>query len=217
MFTTLLTKPSMSTSISDDFTGSNGDPPDTNKWTLTLEGGNTSEIQSNKLRMTSIAGGGYAKCKTSWINPGDDIPADTDFDINIDWEYASVKPENVFNYLDFLWLQIESNSLYLKVAHYPGADDTYKVDTWYAETDYDGGDTASYNEDIEIGDVRGFRIKRVGSLWTCYRKTSIGEWVTLLSASIGVASVSDIHMSMLGFFTASNWVVDFDNFFGEIG
>jgi len=92
-----------STYLSDDFTGSNGDPPESKRWDITA---GSPDIQNNKLELTQI-GAGTADYVTTTYAVGGVYEGTAGIDVSVDFElmnYAAVESwgiDLVLNYYEY--------------------------------------------------------------------------------------------------------------------
>jgi hypothetical protein len=117
----------------DDFTGSNGDPPDTDRWTAWTAVDGKCDIQSNKLRMYSNTYGGLAKLTNNADFNGD-------FSISIEWiNSASAASVPVYWYID-----IYNSTNGYRVRFSNGNDAGQSYDNYIFVTQYNGSWSTTY-------------------------------------------------------------------------
>jgi hypothetical protein len=97
----------------DDFTGTNGDPPDPDKWTET-DSTNSMDIQSNKLHFDGEGAGNY----TSYVASRFKFDGNSAFDLQIDFDLLTwTSPSSNDNYVRF---DVRNGSQYTWMARQQG-------------------------------------------------------------------------------------------------
>jgi len=193
--------------ISDDFTGSNGDPL-SSKWTDESEGTGSVEIQGNRARITCGSGAG----NTGMAELATEIVGDFDAQIDID---AFVSP-NVNTWQGALRFYIDST-------HYFMVELWRSYNSWYwAATACNGGSSYSVESDYRQSDSGALRITRNGSnLIGYYDQDRTGSWTSLLGYGDNgelIGNESGVIQLMVNCW--SNYpsaTVDFDNFIIDVG
>lgn len=136
--------------VFDDFTGDNGDPPDSFKWP---DGNGSPDIQSNQLEVTG-SGGNYESVRSSYVVRGD-------FDIQVDFS-LDLHPET-----DrwFVWLDLKTNDgKYHRInRHYRTASGNA-----YRHTSYDGTNWYAEGETSRDDLTGKLRMTRSGDTFTSY-------------------------------------------------
>ena len=109
-------------SNNDDFTGSNGDPPDTDKWTED-DSSDAISIQNNKLNFDT-SGPILSYCTSNWY-----FEPNQDFKITIDWDFTTLtKP--IFGSSKFgLAIGISDFSTYSIIRRYHDNADTHRYES----------------------------------------------------------------------------------------
>jgi len=102
----------------DDFTGTNGDPPNTDKWTET-DSSNSLDIQSNKLHFDGGGAGNY----TSYVASRSGFDGNSAFDVQVDFDLLT-------------WTTPSTNDNYVRLGISTGP-----VYTWMARQQGTGGAT----------------------------------------------------------------------------
>ncbi len=93
--------------VNDDFTGTNGDPPDVLKWTE-VDPDDAMNIQSNKLSFDGLGSGN--KISSAWSKH----QLSGDFDVQVDWTIDTwTRPNTSDSYLGWLELRYGSTYVYL--------------------------------------------------------------------------------------------------------
>lgn len=180
---------------SDVFTGTDGDPPDPNKWSRSLQVSGYCEIQSNKLRIKADSTYGGVATASRYLLSGD-------FDLQVDFDLVTYPATGNWS----VTLEVQNPTTgYLCRTEYR-YDSNYG---WYANY-YDGswGSRGTYLETLTSSRLR---IARSGSTITYYRWTG-SAWVSLgtdtTTLGTGEVFVRLNVNSWSGFPTAS---ADFDN------
>ncbi len=188
--------------VDDDFTGDDGDPPNSTLWNPGTDNGSTRlcRINSNRLRLATVNVTGYQAISSVFHISGD-------FDIQVDWEMM-VDPgsESTENYI--LAADPSDATRWFRIGYQP------KSNGW--KRGYQAGGSAVYSlgttETINISDPRKLRLVRTGSTIQGYRWTAAGAWAAEQTA-ISVTS-NDVVISIANHSWADSptSTVDFDNF-----
>jgi hypothetical protein len=149
----------------DDFSGTNGDPPNSARWSVSETSNATVEIQSNTLSQT-ITNSGNAEdgsVVSNWFLTGD-FDARVDFDL-YDWptgsSYGATANFGIVNVGNGWWYDIARS--------YDNVGNRIKA--------REGDPTYALKKNESLNALTGkFRMVRVGSSLTAYYKTS-GDWV----------------------------------------
>jgi hypothetical protein len=148
-------------SVDDDFTGSNGSAPDTDKWSE-LDPDNIADIQSNKLNVAaSGANDKYCLFSGKWNLSGD-------FDIQVDFDVTSLDdPVSSMHYACTLRVEVGAINCRFGRARAGGGDDGY----------YLSGSSDAWADHPNADTIGKLRIKRVGGTFTSYYwHNSQWEW-----------------------------------------
>lgn len=165
----------------DDFTGSDSDPPDPDKWTET----GSPDIQGNELEL-SVVGSGTEDKVTLKGNLTGDFDVQVDFDL---YTYSLVEGSGA----DLHVLISEGYEMYLRRGYAGG--DRY-------QRGYKNGGGWNYTPVSTSDDTGKLRITRTGSTWHAYYYNA--GWIEVGSGiSIGVGAVQV-------WLTAANWTGDPD-------
>ena len=173
----------------DSFTGSNGDPPDTDRWTAWTAVDGKCDIWNNRLRMYSNTYGGLARCTNN-------AQFDGDFDIQIEWFVSSAGGSiPVYWYIN---LVNNSNSNQIRLNN--GNDPGQSYDDYINVQEYDGSWTTPYkSHESYFGGKTKF--VRTGS--------SLAIWAS--NDSVEVTDMT-LRNTMVGFGTGKcTWRIDFPN------
>lgn len=97
----------------DDFTGTNGDPPDSAKWSVNVSSGSSAEIQGNKLRLSLDA----SIYSSSYVTSAIDMPdADIDFTFSVTLDAYTADAITEIAWRD----APASDSYVMEIGHYNG-------------------------------------------------------------------------------------------------
>ena len=184
---------------SDDFTGTNGDPPNVHLWKTT--GVAPPEINNNELRI-SLNGSGGGAIQSLFEIKGD-------FDVQIDWDMVTDPGTGGGLGSEYaLEVRIDSNNR-LKIYYLPTNDE------WTSRRFISGvSNDVDFSENIGTGDSRKLRITRVGSNWSSYRWTSGGSWAVMhsnVAIGSGDIPVNGARVYLNNYSGTPNSAVDFDN------
>lgn len=180
-------------SKTDDFTGTNGDAPDSTLWSLNVDiyddddmSSSDPEIQGNRVRLT----GSFPEDSTVYSK----FEMSGDFVMQVDFEADLSNTETRF----FGWID-ENNYVQLQV------DNANARLSSYSKT---GGVAGDYSYVSRTNNYGSFRITRTGTTYKMEAKDGTGSWQTIDTITGGPSG--DMHAVMYGFFISS--YVYFDNF-----
>lgn len=190
--------------LDDDFSGNNGDDPDTKKWTKVLSTNGAVSIQSNKLHeaISTGASSEYTRIKTNYVFEGD-------FDIQID--FSSLSLGNNYNYAGcelkvYPYDGDSNNQAYIKAGYHS----SHGGNMFMSYIKIGGTSTSTFtSRSNNNGKLR--LVKSGGSITTYYQDGS-GSWVPLDSKT---GFHTKDYIVLLGLYSPANngnVSVNYDNF-----
>lgn len=199
----------------DDFSGTNGDPPNSSYWSSpTVSGGNSSmDIQSNALRVVipstdTAAGDAYARTDSYGL-----LELTGDYDVSIDWNIVS-KTDPSGSYLcNWAMLTTYETGGYtswvqIRRVNYAGSTDTLRVTG-------DGTNWIAAPSNVTTTATSGkFRTSRSGSTITFWYDIGSGwEWDGNSAGWSFTANTNDVWFRIYtGACQTSAITIDYDNF-----
>lgn len=184
---------------SDDFTGDDGDPPDTGKWAVSKTTNATVEIQSNKLQEDMDAGASeWGHATSTWV-----IPSDEDFDIRVELTVPHL--QDPYWWANFEVVKTSNSYRYVICRRYTKTGHYLSIGTYTP--------SASWINSISRYPVMSekLRITRVGEYLTMYYWTG-SAWSQRYQWS-GFDDV-ELKVRLYGeqWDVASQFTIDWDNF-----
>jgi hypothetical protein len=183
----------------DDFTGDNGDPPNTDRWVdLELADPGVGEIQNNQLRLSVTNGGtqrkiGYGNLHTF---PGD-------FDVQVDWtKVVGGGNSNWHGKLNAVILDGVNAGWYYSVGRLYSGNHAIRYQRHTP--------TQQYNEVTIVGASGKFRITRTGTEIDGYHQLT-GGWVQQYDNFPDSAGTVQIQLELISGESNPAATFDFDN------
>ena len=183
------------TSLDDNFSGNDGDPPNEYFWDTTFDATHTGSIniQNNKLKFNITSGG--SSYKTSYISSTYKFIGD--FDIQLDFD-SLTSGADAYGGIEVVYT--DSSYRYLVSAYLQSGARKFRTNI------YNSGNTYS-----RTNDYGKLRLKRSGSTLYTYTADGDGGWVARQSGSYSTKN-STVHIFVTIDNTNTTTTINFDNF-----